>query len=1185
MSTVRSTASRTAAGVVLCAGLAAPASALTINRTFNATNQYIDPFGVNRTAELAGVFNAAADMWESVITTPHTLSLTYQWGSIFGSGTISDHTLTSQSGGRETAGTITFHGFQSVGVSRNWYLDPTPFSDSEFNVQQTSWRQLSAAQKSDQFVGTAQNTFEVGSGGAAFSNAPDAARFGYDMLTYALHEIGHALGLDSANTAAVGQAFSDGDYDLGSQFMGGVSGVAARVPGSFPAFDIEHLRAEYSLMDATIGTGQRRGISAVDALATASSSLWTSLNLERKEFVGASGGAWTSGSSWIGGAIPNAGNTAFIRDLRSASISGPGNAGFLVVTEGALLTLNAGAFLTVSDALSISGGGSIRVMNSATLFVQSGAGSSIIGSSSIDLQGGSFRPVGGASFASGTEVFGFGNLLADGLIVNDGQIRAIGGGTLFVAAIDAGSVDLDGANNMGRVWASGGDLHFDAPMTDAFNGLMRVEAGRTLTMVRPWTQGAADAPPFQMNAGVLDLNGGGDVSPATLAGGTATLRGEVDVSGVAHINAPVIFGSTADVQVASGGRLELNNATSFVGGGTYAGAGEIQVDGALTINGGTTIDVADFDWDGGANNSTTVVNNGATFTINSASMGGSASSRYFQGSATLQNGSTLAVNSGAWNMAGLLTMNGGANVIGEMMTVRGDIDSNGANSIGAARVVFEDGASVALSNAGDSLALNGPITYRAGHITGGGTLVQNGNAFVQGIGTYISTHRFDWDGAGSATTMVADNAAFIIDVDLLGGGSGNSFSGGVSLLSGSQLSVLTASPWTLSGVVNNNGGSLYGSQLINDGQINGFGTIGAGLVNNGEIAAGGGELRLGASAGQLDLDGTDDETGVLRATNGDLRITTPLTGFVYNGTMHIGAGRYVSFDDAYLINDSGGLIAMTGGELYLNRLDQNDSMQVTGNTASVFASMLNFGGSSDTTIDSTLVVNAETVISPTATMTGAGTLRNDGALSGNFDIAVNLENSGVFNPGTSVGLVEIDGDFTQIGEALVNIEIAGAAQNQADRIIITGDAALGGSLDIYMDAGFTPDWGDRWSILSAGSVAGDFTNVGLTPLNDNMLLWWHEATEDSFDIGVRHVADLNHDDAVNFEDLNLVISFFNTAGVGQAGDANEDGVVDFADLNLVVSFFNTFAPTNVPAPGGAALAALALLTTLGRRRA
>lgn len=52
--------------------------------------------------------------------------------------------------------------------------------------------------------------------------------------------------------------------------------------------------------------------------------------------------------------------------------------------------------------------------------------------------------------------------------------------------------------------------------------------------------------------------------------------------------------------------------------------------------------------------------------------------------------------------------------------------------------------------------------------------------------------------------------------------------------------------------------------------------------------------------------------------------------------------------------------------------------------------------------------------------------------------------------------------------------------------------------------------------------------------------------------------DLTGDCVVNFEDLNLVISYFNSTN--SAGDANGDNLVNFEDLNLVLSNFNVRCP-------------------------
>ncbi len=51
--------------------------------------------------------------------------------------------------------------------------------------------------------------------------------------------------------------------------------------------------------------------------------------------------------------------------------------------------------------------------------------------------------------------------------------------------------------------------------------------------------------------------------------------------------------------------------------------------------------------------------------------------------------------------------------------------------------------------------------------------------------------------------------------------------------------------------------------------------------------------------------------------------------------------------------------------------------------------------------------------------------------------------------------------------------------------------------------------------------------------------------------------DTNGDNAVNFADLNTVLSQFGQTGAGLSGDVNDDGVVNFADLNIVLSNFGS----------------------------
>src|SRR5690606_8404106 len=113
-------------------------------------------------------------------------------------GTLAAHTLNAQGGtpNRETAGTIVFDN----DGSSSWYLDPTPCDNSEWST-------------------FTQNTSNYGAGvlidEARWSGASGGASGNHDLFGVCLHEIGHALGLSSANTAYQAET-GDNDIDVTS---------------------------------------------------------------------------------------------------------------------------------------------------------------------------------------------------------------------------------------------------------------------------------------------------------------------------------------------------------------------------------------------------------------------------------------------------------------------------------------------------------------------------------------------------------------------------------------------------------------------------------------------------------------------------------------------------------------------------------------------------------------------------------------------------------------------------------------------------------------------------------------------------------------------------------------------------------------------------------------------------------
>ncbi|HEX5052383.1 MAG TPA: hypothetical protein VFZ65_11455 [Planctomycetota bacterium] len=202
---------------------------------------------------LTAIFNAAADWWEgTLVTSPYTVTITYQWGPLSGS-TLGLHSLVSQGGSpnRETAGTITF---DNDGTS-SWFLDPTPCANTEFTTGPT----LASANLGGGLMNTGR-TYTGGTGSASGRT---------DLFSVCLHEIGHALGLSSANTSFVAEAGVDLSIDV----------TAPRpFPGAaIPTVSGAHLNLTSALMFPSIGTGLRHLPTDADALANAQVSQMTNI--------------------------------------------------------------------------------------------------------------------------------------------------------------------------------------------------------------------------------------------------------------------------------------------------------------------------------------------------------------------------------------------------------------------------------------------------------------------------------------------------------------------------------------------------------------------------------------------------------------------------------------------------------------------------------------------------------------------------------------------------------------------------------------------------------------------------------------------------------------------------------------------------------------------------------------------
>lgn len=194
---------------------------------------------------LDDLFNQACDWWEAVYCgDAHTVTLRYRWGAL-SPGVLGTHTLQAQSGNpnRETLGRLTFDNDGSTA----FFADPTPESASEYTVYAPLERDLG---------GGLFNTARY------YRNSTGAATNRIDLYSVVLHEVGHGLGLSSANVSYQQEIAGDNEIDVvAPQPLPGTK--IPTTPGS------AHLSVFRALMEPAATPSTRRIPAGVDVLTNA----------------------------------------------------------------------------------------------------------------------------------------------------------------------------------------------------------------------------------------------------------------------------------------------------------------------------------------------------------------------------------------------------------------------------------------------------------------------------------------------------------------------------------------------------------------------------------------------------------------------------------------------------------------------------------------------------------------------------------------------------------------------------------------------------------------------------------------------------------------------------------------------------------------------------------------------------
>ena len=589
-------------------------------------------------------------------------------------------------------------------------------------------------------------------------------------------------------------------------------------------------------------------------------------------------------------------------------------------------------------------------------------------------------------------------------------------------------------------------------------------------------------------------------------------------NGSSRIGVPVTWNSDTDLEVQAGATLAVLGFSTFnsVNGAEsaqYLGPGDIylsggQVNEATTFNfsGGTVgldgggaavilLSAPDFTID-------------APLTINAAAIDEYGRSIVFptvQRSELTINanlGGSLDVNldnpADSWtvNDVGVVHANGG-NVLFETFLDGNDLNMNGTLNVDGfartnARLVIGNTGLVNLVDAAANLRLAGgdlssPNRLEGGQITGVGEISAIDGKALHGYGT-IGT-AIDFDGASSELladdgTLTISPSANLVDVGVLG----TADSDGV-------LDVLLNWDTSVTSQVRLSGGELRGGTIFNNGAggVRGRGLVSATVQNNTVVAAqGGGTLVVDSPLNNNDWDGPAN-TGALRAFVGSTLELHDNAPFLFNGIVSAAGGTVrsvgfeIEFDPASVLQLEDGVYSST------HATDIGGNVVVTGaapSRISVPGTVVFESTSSSNLLANLVLDNAVTRVQPGASFAGGSALVNPAGsalvLEDGADVQVLVQNEGVMHLGNSPGQTS-GSDFQQMVFGTLEIELAGTALSDYDRMTLGGVAQLDGELDVSLLGGFAPVLNDLFTIISApGGVIGtfaleDFSAAALDP--------------------------------------------------------------------------------------------------------
>ena len=247
------------------------------------------------------------------------------------------------------------------------------------------------------------------------------------------------------------------------------------------------------------------------------------------------------------------------------------------------------------------------------------------------------------------------------------------------------------------------------------------------------------------------------------------------------------------------------------------------------------------------------------------------------------------------------------------------------------------------------------------------------------------------------------------------------------------------------------------------------------------------------------------------------------------------------------------------------------------------AGTLTFTGNSDVTFWDDLVNDGTVKVSAGSTVVYFGKVSGSGSFSGDGRNFI----EGDLAPGSSPGTMSFDGDVVWGTNSTTQVELG----EISDQLLVNGNASIDGELNVELLGDFTPDHGDQFPVITAGTRDGEFDAIdGIQVAADLTLAPIYDYAGH---IGLMLIAaapgDANFDGIVDVADLGILGANFNAADMQwDTGDFNLDNMTDVADLGILGANWSASQTTGngsalVPEPTTLSLLAVSVMM-VGRRR-